>query len=260
MLYGGRLSLGVGVVSVGIALTGGLALGVLAGFWGGWRDTLIMRAMDVLLAFPRILLALAIIAVLGPGLPNVMVAVGISHVPQYTRVVRSSVLSTTNDLYVDAARAIGCGDRRVMDGCVLMEEWVDGTPLPHADGTPEHVVAAATLLASLHSVGQIERIAARSMTAAERLERARRDLALLSERGAVSRGQARTMREALRRFDPGATETGIIYRDLRRRGGPRIPSRGASSRMSRCWERLGSTRPVSEPPAHRTGTPRGAVM
>ncbi len=114
VLHGGRLSLRVGVVSVGIALTCGLALGVLAGFWGGWRDTLIMRAMDVLLAFPGILLALAIIAVLGPGLSNVMVAVGISHVPQYTRVVRSSVLSTTNDLYVDAARAIGCGDRRLM--------------------------------------------------------------------------------------------------------------------------------------------------
>jgi peptide/nickel transport system permease protein len=114
VLYGGRLSLRVGVISVGIALTCGLALGVLAGFCGGWRDTLIMRAMDVLLAFPAILLALGIIAVLGPGLSNVMVAVGISHVPQYTRVVRSSVLSTRNDPYVDAARAIGCGDRRLM--------------------------------------------------------------------------------------------------------------------------------------------------
>lgn len=114
VLYGGRLSLRVGVISVGIALTCGLALGLLAGFGGGWRDTLIMRAMDVLLAFPGILLALGVIAVLGPGLSNVMVAVGISHVPQYTRVVRSSVLSTTNDPYVDAARAIGCGDRRLI--------------------------------------------------------------------------------------------------------------------------------------------------
>jgi peptide/nickel transport system permease protein len=114
VLHGGRLSLRVGVISVGIGLTCGLALGVLAGFCGGWRDMLIMRVMDVLLAFPGILLALAIIAVLGPGLSNVMVAVGISHVPQYTRVVRSSVLSTTNDAYVVAARAIGCGDRRLM--------------------------------------------------------------------------------------------------------------------------------------------------
>ncbi len=100
------------------------------------------------------------------------------------------------------------------DGCVLMEEWVEGAPLSHADGTPEHVAAAATLLASLHSVGQIEGIAARLMTAAERLERARRDLALLSERGALSRGQARTLREALRRLDRGATETGVIHRDF----------------------------------------------
>ena len=114
VLYGGRLSLRVGVISVGIALMCGLTLGVLAGFCGGWRDALIMRVMDVLLAFPGILLALAVIAVLGPGLSNVMVAVGLSHVPQYTRVVRSSVLATTNDLYVDAARAIGCGDRRLM--------------------------------------------------------------------------------------------------------------------------------------------------
>ena len=114
VLHGGRLSLRVGVVSVGIGLACGLALGVLAGFAGGWRDTLIMRAMDVLLAFPGILLALAVIAILGPGLSNVMIAVGISHVPQYTRVVRSSVLSTTSDAYVDAARALGCGDRRLM--------------------------------------------------------------------------------------------------------------------------------------------------
>lgn len=114
VLYGGRLSLRVGVISVGIGLTCGLALGVLAGFCGGWRDTLITSVMDVLLAFPGILLALAIIAVLGPGLSNVMVAVGISHVPHYTRVVRSSVLSTASDAYIDAARAIGCGDRRLM--------------------------------------------------------------------------------------------------------------------------------------------------
>jgi peptide/nickel transport system permease protein len=114
VLYGGRLSLRVGAISVAIALTCGLALGVFAGASGGWPDALIMRAMDVLLAFPGVLLALAIIAVLGPGLSNVMVAVGISHVPQYTRVVRASVLATTNDAYVAAARAIGCGDARLM--------------------------------------------------------------------------------------------------------------------------------------------------
>lgn len=118
-LYGGRLSLRVGVISVGISLGCGLALGLLAGFSGGWRDMLIVRAMDVLLACPGLLLALAIIAVLGPGLSNMMVAVGLSHVPQYTRVVRSSVLSATNSAYVDAARALGCRDGRLMLGHVL---------------------------------------------------------------------------------------------------------------------------------------------
>ena len=107
------------MISVGISLGCGLALGLLAGFSGGWRDMLIMRAMDVLLACPGLLLALAIIAVLGPGLSNVMVAVGLSHVPQYTRVVRSSVLSTTSSPYVDAARALGCRDARLMLGHVL---------------------------------------------------------------------------------------------------------------------------------------------
>ena len=102
-LYGGRLSLRVGLISVGISLVCGLALGLVAGFSGGWRDTLIVRAMDVLLACPGLLLALAIIAVLGPGLSNVMVAVGLSHVPHYTRVVRSSVLSVRSSPYVDAA-------------------------------------------------------------------------------------------------------------------------------------------------------------
>jgi peptide/nickel transport system permease protein len=114
ILHGGRLSLRVGVISVGISLGSGLILGLVAGFWGGWRDMLIMRAMDVLLACPGLLLALAIIAILGPGMSHVMVAVGMSHVPQYTRVVRSSVLSATSCFYVDAARALGCRDTRLM--------------------------------------------------------------------------------------------------------------------------------------------------
>lgn len=119
VLHGGRLSLQVGMISVGISLGCGLALGLLAGFSGGWRDMLIMRAMDILLACPGILLALTVIAVLGPGLSNVLVAVGVAHVPQYTRVVRASVLSTTSSLYVDAARALGCRDARLMLGHVL---------------------------------------------------------------------------------------------------------------------------------------------
>jgi peptide/nickel transport system permease protein len=118
-LHGGRLSLPVGLVSVGISLGSGLVLGGLAGLSGGWRDLLIMRAMDVLLACPGMLLALAILAVLGPGIANVMLAVGLSQVPHYTRVVRSSVLSTMTRPYVDAARALGCPDARLLLGHVL---------------------------------------------------------------------------------------------------------------------------------------------
>jgi peptide/nickel transport system permease protein len=119
VVYGGRLSLRVGLVSVAISLGFGLTLGVLAGFYAGWPDTLIMRTMDSLLAFPGILLALAVIAVLGPGLSNVMVAVGVSYVPHYTRVVRSSVLSAKVSPYVDAARAVGCRDARLVLAHIL---------------------------------------------------------------------------------------------------------------------------------------------
>jgi len=119
VLHGGRPSLQVGIVSVGISLGCGLALGLVAGFSGGWRDMAIMRAMDVLLACPAVLLALAIIVVLGSGMRNVMIAVGLAHVPHYTRVVRSSVLGTSTAPYVDAARVLGCRDARLMLGHVL---------------------------------------------------------------------------------------------------------------------------------------------
>lgn len=100
------------------------------------------------------------------------------------------------------------------DGRVLIEEWVEGTPLPRADGTPEHVVAAATILACLHGAEQIGDAVARSMTVVERLAQAQRDLALLAERNALLRGQARTLRDALGRLDPGVAATGIIHRDF----------------------------------------------
>ena len=95
-----------------------------------------------------------------------------------------------------------------------MEEWIEGTPLPRADGTPEHVVAAATILARLHSVERIGDTVAPPMTVAERLERAQRDFALLAARGVLRRRQVHTMRDALCRLDPGAAGTGIIHRDF----------------------------------------------
>lgn len=114
VVYGGQLSLRIGLISVGISLTLGLILGLLAGYYGGWTDMIVMRLMDILLAFPGILLALAVIAILGTGLTNVMLAVGISYVPHYTRVVRAGVLATKSSVFVESARVAGCGDARIM--------------------------------------------------------------------------------------------------------------------------------------------------
>jgi peptide/nickel transport system permease protein len=119
LLFGGQLSLQIGVISVGIALTAGLVLGLMAGYYGRVLDGVILRVMDVLLAFPGILLALAIIAILGPGLQNVMIAVGIGSIPLFTRVVRASILTTKYNLYVDAARVSGCHDLRIMTSHIL---------------------------------------------------------------------------------------------------------------------------------------------
>jgi len=119
LLFGGQLSLQIGIISVGIGLTTGLILGLIAGYYGGVLDGVILRVMDVLLAFPGILLALSIIAILGPGLQNVMIAVGIGDIPYFTRVVRASMLSTKYNLYVDAARVAGCRDLRIMTSHIL---------------------------------------------------------------------------------------------------------------------------------------------
>jgi peptide/nickel transport system permease protein len=114
VLFGAQLSLRIGLISVGIASACGIVLGLLAGFYGSWPSGLILRLMDVLLAFPGILLALGIVAILGPSLTNLMIAVGISNIPHYTRVVRASVLSIRTSVFVEAARVIGCGDGRIM--------------------------------------------------------------------------------------------------------------------------------------------------
>jgi peptide/nickel transport system permease protein len=107
VIFGSRVSMRIGLISVGIAATVGTLLGLLAGYGGGWLDTVIMRVVDVLLAFPGILLAIAIVAVLGPGLDNVMIAVGIEAVPAYVRTVRASTLSVREHEFVLAARACG---------------------------------------------------------------------------------------------------------------------------------------------------------
>ena len=113
VLHGARISLQVGIIAVGIALTSGTLLGLLAGFLGGRVDALIMRTMDVMLAFPGILLALAIVAILGPGLFNTMIAVGVAAVPVYARTARASTLSTLELDYVIAATALGASRARI---------------------------------------------------------------------------------------------------------------------------------------------------
>ncbi|HSD49867.1 MAG TPA: ABC transporter permease [Candidatus Methylomirabilis sp.] len=114
ILFGARVSLQIQIVAVLLALAVGVLFGSVGGYLGGHVDNLIMRAMDVLLAFPSIFLALAIIAALGTGLFNLMLAAGIASVPQFARIVRASVLSLKEREFVEAARALGGGSNRIM--------------------------------------------------------------------------------------------------------------------------------------------------
>jgi ABC-type dipeptide/oligopeptide/nickel transport system permease subunit len=107
VLYGARLSLFIGLATVTFAIFIGTVLGALSGYFGGWIDNSIMRIMDVLLAFPSLLLAIAIVTVLGPGLINALLAIGIVSIPAYARVVRASVLTVREMEYVSATRALG---------------------------------------------------------------------------------------------------------------------------------------------------------
>jgi peptide/nickel transport system permease protein len=107
VVYGARVSLYVGFVTVGSAILVGLVLGAIAGYVSGWLDNLIMRILDVLLAFPALLLAIAIVSVLGPGLINAMLAIAIVSIPAYARVMRASVLAAKQEEYVQAARVVG---------------------------------------------------------------------------------------------------------------------------------------------------------
>jgi peptide/nickel transport system permease protein len=114
VVWGGQISLPIGLVSVGIGLVFGVSLGLLAGYYGGWIDAISMRLVDLLLAFPGILLALAIIAILGGSLTNLMIAVGISAIPDYVRITRGMVLSLKHREFVLAARVIGCRGPAIM--------------------------------------------------------------------------------------------------------------------------------------------------
>ena len=119
IVYGSRISLRIGLIAISLALTGGTLFGLVAGYRGGMVDMLIMRSMDLMLAFPSILLAIAIVAVIGPGIENAILAVSIVLVPQFARLVRSSVLTVREATYVEAARALGATESRLLFYSIL---------------------------------------------------------------------------------------------------------------------------------------------
>ncbi len=114
VLAAARVSVQVGLIAVGIALAAGVTLGLIAGFYGGWIDDVVMRVMDMLFAFPAILLAMAILAVLGPGFVNAMIAIGIVYTPIFARITRASVLTVREEVFVRAARSLGASDLRLL--------------------------------------------------------------------------------------------------------------------------------------------------
>jgi len=119
LIYGARVSLLVSVVSVGLAFIIGTLLGCLSGYYKGPMDSTIMRIMDIILAFPYILLAIVVVAYLGPSLQNAMIAIAITYVPRFARIVRGSVLEECEKDYVSAARAIGASDLRIIFIAIL---------------------------------------------------------------------------------------------------------------------------------------------
>ncbi|QII40644.1 ABC transporter permease subunit [Rouxiella badensis] len=114
IIYGARISLYVGLLSVTLGMILGVFLGLLAGYYGKWLDMLIMRGSDVLFAFPGVMLAIAVVAILGPGLNNVIIAVAVFSVPVFARIVRASTLSIKQSAYVEAVRCVGAPDRVVL--------------------------------------------------------------------------------------------------------------------------------------------------
>lgn len=114
VIYGARVSLYVGVASVSLAIIAGTLIGAVSGYAGGWIDNLVMRIMDIMLAFPSLLLAIAIVAILGPGLLNMLYAIAFVSIPAYARIVRASVLAAKEMDYTLAARAIGCSSSRIL--------------------------------------------------------------------------------------------------------------------------------------------------
>ena len=119
LLYGAQFSLFIGVIVTTLALTGGIIVGVVAGYFRGWVDTVIMRIMDIILAFPSLLLALVLVAVLGPGLMNAMIAIALVLQPHFVRLTRAAVMAEKTRDYVVAAKVAGAGTARLMFRTIL---------------------------------------------------------------------------------------------------------------------------------------------
>ncbi|RFC67144.1 MULTISPECIES: ABC transporter permease subunit [Mesorhizobium] len=119
LIYGTRYSLFIGVIVTTISLVGGILIGVIAGYFRGWVDTVIMRVMDIILAFPSLLLALVLVAVLGPGLTNAMIAIALVFQPHFVRLTRAAVISEKTRDYVVAAKVAGAGPLRLMFKTIL---------------------------------------------------------------------------------------------------------------------------------------------
>jgi len=119
ILYGARFSIAIGFVAVGVAITAGTAIGLVAGFFGGPVGGVLMAAMDVMLAFPSIILAIAITTILGPSITNLMIALGIVYIPQYARLARASTLAVSQLEFIEAARALGIPTLRTLVRHVL---------------------------------------------------------------------------------------------------------------------------------------------
>ena len=119
IVYGSRISIKIGLVAMTFSISIGVLLGIIAGYYGGWLDNIIMRMMDMMLAMPSILLAMVIVTILGQSLTNAIIAVSIVYIPQYARILRASVLTIREQDYVTAAQAIGVSDFRILTRAIL---------------------------------------------------------------------------------------------------------------------------------------------
>jgi peptide/nickel transport system permease protein len=148
LIHGARLSLIVGLISVGIGLAAGVPLGLISGYFGGVIDQIIMRFIDIMLAFPSILLAILMVAVFGPSLNNAMIAIGIVSIPIYARLVRSSTLAIKGEMFIEASRAMGAGDLRI-----ILQHVLPNTLAPILVQSTLQIAAAIQASAALGFLG-----------------------------------------------------------------------------------------------------------